>query len=145
MTTTSAVTPAVGTVIPSPASTQESAGGAADVAGIIQATNDLFTANKFSSAKASVVQSSLGDTFQVQVCGAMGPDLQSDVYRAMDMLADQAAKLRSGVKAGGIEFVSCAQPDVILYRAVAPMDTIVRYVEGGMTNKRDFHAAWQRS
>jgi hypothetical protein len=118
--------------------------GGSDLASLIQATNDLFVANQFGDAKADVVQSSLGDTLQVQVCGNAGPELQSDVYRAMDIVAEQAAKARDSLKAVGLTVTSCAQPDVTLYRAVASIEAVIRYVEGGMSNKRDYRAAWKR-
>lgn len=116
----------------------------ADVNSTIQATNDLFAANKFAEPKAAVVQTPLGDTFQVQVCGVAGPKLLEDVNRAMDIVAQEASKIKDAVKAAGVLFVNCAKPDSKLFTATAPMDAIVLYVGGGMSDKKTFRAQWKR-
>jgi hypothetical protein len=117
---------------------------AADVNSTIQATNDLFAANKFAEPKAAVVQTALGDTFQVQVCGLAGPKLLEDVNRAMDIVARQASKIKDLVKAAGVLFVNCARPDSKLFVATAPMEAIVVYVNGGMADKKTYRAQWKR-
>ena len=47
--------------------------------------------------------------------------------------------------AAGVEVVNCGQPDVKLFRAVAPIDAVITYVQGGMVDKRDYRLAWKRS
>jgi hypothetical protein len=117
---------------------------AADVNSAIQATNDLFAANKFAEPKTAVVQTALGDTFQVQVCGVAGPKLLEDVNKAMDIVAQEASKIKDLVKAAGVLFVNCARPDSKLFVATAPMDAIVLYVNGGMSDKKTYRAQWKR-
>jgi tetratricopeptide (TPR) repeat protein len=117
---------------------------AADVNSAIQAINDLFAANKFAEPKAAVVQTALGDTLQVQVCGVAGPKLLEDVNRAMDIVAKEASKIKDLVKAAGVLFVNCARPDSKLFVATAPMDAIVVYVNGGMADKKTYRAQWKR-
>src|SRR5581483_5906330 len=117
---------------------------AADVNSAIQAINDLFAANKFAEPKAAVVQTALGDTLQLQVCGVAGPKLLEDVNRAMDIVAKEASKIKDLVKAAGVLFVNCARPDSKLFVATAPMDAIVVYVNGGMADKKTYRAQWKR-
>ncbi len=120
---------------------------AADTAlsGALHDVLTLFQGNDFSSAKADMVVSSLGNTLQVQICDVAGPDLQAHVTKAMDLVAQQAAQARSSVQAAGIQVVSCSKPDVTLYRAVAGINDITAYVDSGMTDTRTFQASWKRS
>ena len=108
-----------------------------------QSIIDVFTASQYTNVQAGVVPSSLGDTFQVQVCGAPGPSLQAKVNQAMDMVATEAAKMRDTIKAAGVQFVNCAKPDVKLYRAIAPISAVTAYVDGAMKDRRTFRAAWK--
>jgi hypothetical protein len=114
-----------------------------DLGSAIQATTDLFVASKFTDAKTVVVASSFGDTLQVEVCGALGPGLQSKVNQAMDIAASQAAKVRASIKAVAVQFVSCTRPDVTLYRAVAPIDAVASYVDGGMQDQHAYRSSWK--
>ncbi len=122
------------------AATSEAGG---ELGSAIQATTDLFVASKFTDARTAIVASSFGDTLQVEVCGALGPGLQPKVNQAMDMAASQAAKIRGSVKAVGVQFVSCTRPDVTLYRAVAPIDAVTSYVDGGMQDQHAYRLTWK--
>ena len=118
---------------------------AADVASAMKTISDQFTKSSFQNIKAGIVPSSVGDELEVAFCGLAGPELQGSINQAMDIAAQQAASVRKSIKAAGIKIVNCANPAVILYRAVAPIDAITTYVDGGAADKRTFRLAWKRS
>ncbi len=114
------------------------------LAGISQTLMDEFGKNNFPNAKVTIVQSPLGSALQVQVCANAGPALQGKINQAMDVVAQQAVKVQTAVKAAGIEVVSCARPDARLFRAFAPIESITSYVESSMADKTGYRASWIR-
>ncbi len=86
-----------------------------------------------------------GETLQFKVCGTAGPDLRDKIFQALELIAPQAAKFRDTIKASELIVVSCATPDVTLFRATAPMDAIVAFVDGGATDTRTYRTAWKQN
>ena len=83
-----------------------------------------------------------GDTLQTTVCSTVGRALREQVFQTMDLIARQAEKARDSVNTAQLQVVSCARPEVILYRASVPMEALIRYVDSGLTNKREYRASW---
>ncbi len=108
----------------------------------ITTANAQIAASGFQNPKTAVVPSDLGNTLTVQLCTTGGPDLQNKIYKVMDIMATFAAGIRDRIKGVGVQFVSCNNPGTWLYRAVAPIDAVVAYVDGGRKDTRTFHAAW---
>jgi len=111
----------------------------------ITSTNAQLVSSGYKNPQTAVVASSQGSSFTVQICTTGGPDLQSKVYKVMDIVATAAAAIKDQIKGVGVQFVSCSSAGVWLYRATAPIDAVLTYVNGGMTDKKTFHASWVKS
>jgi hypothetical protein len=83
------------------------------------------------------------DSVVVTVCSLAGPGLQAQVYRAMDLIAVRVADARESFRTAQIEVVTCGQPDQKLYRATAPVEAVIRYIDGGRQDARAYRASWQ--
>ncbi|MBX3063789.1 MAG: tetratricopeptide repeat protein [Anaerolineae bacterium] len=80
--------------------------------------------------------------FAVKTCETPSRNLKARFYEAISLIGQQAAKLRDQVKTAELELTSCANPDMLLYRAAAPIDAVIGYVDGGETDAATYRAAW---
>jgi hypothetical protein len=127
-----------------PVATTAGSTGGDKLADAVKSTTDLFAANQFQNAKADVISTEMGETLNVEVCGVAGPRLQANVNKAMDILAQEAYKIRDSIKGAAVEFINCASGDTRLFRAMVDIATITTYVDGSLLNKRDYRAKWQK-
>jgi hypothetical protein len=128
-----------------PVATTAGGTGSDKLAEAVKSTTDLFAANQFENVRADVISTAMGETLNVEVCGVAGPRLQANVNKAMDIIAQEAYKIRDAIKGAAIEFINCASGDVRLFRAMVDIATITTYVDGNLLNKRDYRAKWQRN
>jgi len=110
----------------------------------ITQTSGQLTAKAYQGVSAVLINSPLGPTLTALVCGIAAPQLADKVNQAMDIITQQAATVQTEIEAAGIQVVSCANPKTILFRATAPIQAIVAYVQGGMTDTRTFRTTWIR-
>jgi hypothetical protein len=137
-------TPGSGGTDQTPVATTAGGTGGDKIAEAVKSTNDLFAANQFENAKADVISTEIGETLNVEVCGVAGPRLQTNVNKAMDILAQEAYKIRDSIKGASVEFINCTSGDVRLFRATVAIEAITTYVDGNLINKRDYRAHWVR-
>src|SRR5262249_47264551 len=112
----------------------------APVAAALTSVSTALTDSKFNGVKADLV----GDTFQATICDKAGPAVQGNLVRAMDVVAREAATIKDSVKAAGVVIISCSNANVTILHAVAPIDAVVSYVSGNMSNKQAFWNSWQK-
>ncbi len=93
-------------------------------------------------AVTSINNPSFGPTLTTQVCGIAAPEIADRVDKAMDIIAQQAVTVQSEIKAASIQVVNCTNAKVILFRATAPIQAIIDYVNGKMSDPQTFRAKW---
>lgn len=114
------------------------AGGVVDVASLLDSTKSQFSAANFANPEATFAD----QTFAVKTCEKPGRTLRQRIFEAMDLIGQQVAQARKDVSKVSLEFTDCARPTVRLYRASVPIDAVVTYVDGGLTDATTYRAAW---
>jgi hypothetical protein len=107
----------------------------------MQAASDDLTQIGFSTAQASRT----GGVVALSVCGTAGPDLPNQIWTAMDLIARRAAPLRDSIQTVQILVVACAETNVVLYRAAAPISAVTAYIDGNGQDVQTYRANWQQN